>query len=226
MEVGEVSVNTDIETEVGGLGVVIVELAVAVAVEHDGAARLLVPRDHRVVAHHHTEVFLEEGRNRGTEAHLLDLIDLTEVVLVGTDGTVVIALDEELVTREFFQQVAGILALEKREVAKDVDCVALVYRTSPEVEQPLVVGLDVHRVGIRAVGRVLEDVRVTEMEVGGEVDLVCHIQNVLVRVFILTKVCIPPSGSIVGDDLWWAVSVPLFVFRVSFVIVVNGDATE
>ena len=114
----------------------------------------------------------------------------------------------------------------KREVAKDVDCVALVDRTSPEVEQPLVVGLDVHRVGIRAVGRVLEDVRVTEMEVGGEVDLVCHIQNVLVRVFILTKVCIPPSGSIVGDDLWWAVSVPLFVFQVSFVIVVNGDATE
>ena len=198
----------------------------AVAVEHDGAARLLVPRDHRVVAHHHTEVFLEEGRNRGTEAHLLDLIDLTEVVLVGTDGTVVIALDEELVTREFFQQVAGILALEKREVAKDVDCVALVDRTSPEVEQPLVVGLDVHRVGIRAVGRVLEDVRVTEMEVGGEVDLVCHIQNVFLLTFILTEICIPPSGSIVGDDLWWAISVPLFVFRVSFVIVFNGDATE
>lgn len=198
----------------------------AVAVEHDGAARLLVPRDHRVVAHHHTEVFLEEGRNRGTEAHLLDLIDLTEVVLVGTDGTVVIALDEELVTREFFQQVAGILALEKREVAKDVDCVALVDRTSPEVEQPLVVGLDVHRVGIRAVGRVLEDVRVTEMEVGGEIDLICQIQNVFLLTFILTEICIPPSGSIVGDDLWWAISVPLFVFRVSFVIVVNGDATE
>ena len=226
MEVGEVSVNTDIETEVGGLGVVIVELAVAVAVEHDGAARLLVPRDHRVVAHHHTEVFLEEGRNRGTEAHLLDLIDLTEVVLVGTDGTVVIALDEELVTREFFQQVAGILALEKREVAKDVDGVALVDSAVPEIEQPLVMSRDVHRVGKRALGRVFEDVCVTEMEVGGEVDLVCHIQNVLVRVFILTKVCIPPSGSIVGDDLWWAVSVPLFVFRVSFVIVVNGDATE
>ena len=114
----------------------------------------------------------------------------------------------------------------KREVAKDVDCVALVDRTSPEVEQPLVVGLDVHRVGIRAVGRVLEDVRVTEMEVGGEVDLVCHIQNVFLLTFILTEICIPPSGSIVGDDLWWAVSVPLFVFQVSFVIVVNGDATE
>ena len=147
-------------------------------------------------------------------------------MLVGTDGTVVIALDEELVAWEFFQQVAGILALEKREVAKDVDCVALVDRTSPEVEQPLVVGLDVHRVGIRAVGRVLEDVRVTEMEVGGEIDLICHIQNVFLLTFILTEICIPPSGSIVGDDLWWAISVPLFVFRVSFVIVFNGDATE
>ena len=72
------------------------------------------------------------------------MIDLTEVVLVGADGTVVIALDEELVAGEFLQQVAGILALEGREVAKDVDGVTLVDCASPEVEQPLIVSRDVH----------------------------------------------------------------------------------
>ena len=79
---------------------------------------------------------------------------------------------EELVAGEFFQQVAGLFALEKREVAKDVDGVLLIDHTSPEVEQLLVVGLDVHRVGIGSVGRVLEDVGMTEMEVGREVDLI------------------------------------------------------
>ena len=33
-------------------------------------------------------------------------------------------------------------------------------------------GVDIYRVGIRTIGRVLEDVRVTEMEVGGEIDLI------------------------------------------------------
>lgn len=99
VEVGKGAINADIEAEVGRQDVVIVELAVAMAVEHDRAARLLVPRDHRVVAHDHTEVLLQEGANGGAEAHLLDLVDLTEIVLVGADGTVVIALDEELVAR-------------------------------------------------------------------------------------------------------------------------------
>lgn len=102
MQVGDGSVDADIEAEVRRQGVVVIELTVAVAVEHDGAAGLLVPRDHRVVAHHHTEFFLQEGRDRWAETHLLDLVDLPEVVLVGTDGAVVIALDEELVVREFF----------------------------------------------------------------------------------------------------------------------------
>ena len=103
MEVGQGAVDTYIEAEVGRLGVVIVQLPVAVTVEHDGAAGLLVPRDHRVVTHHHTKVLLEEGCDGWTEAHLLDLIDLLEIAFVGTDGTVVIALDEELLAREFFE---------------------------------------------------------------------------------------------------------------------------
>ena len=154
-EVGEGAVDADIETEVGRLGVVVVELAMAMAVEHDGAAGLLVPRDHWVVAHHHTKVLFQEGRDRGAKTHLLDLIDLTEEVLVGADGPVVIALDEELVAGEFFQQVAVIFALEEREVAKDVDGVTLVDSASPEVEQPLVMGRDVYCVGIRALGECL-----------------------------------------------------------------------
>ena len=133
-EVGESSVDADIEAEVGRLSVVVIELAVAVAMEHDGAAGLLVPRHHRVVAHHHTKVLFQKGRDRGAETHLLDLIDLTEVVLVGADGPVVIALDEELVAGKFFQQVAGIFALEEREVAKNVDGVALVHCAAPEIE--------------------------------------------------------------------------------------------
>ena len=79
------------------------------------------------------------------------------------------------VAGELFQQVTGIFALEEGEVAKDVDGVALVDTASPEVEQPLVVGRDIHSVGIRALGRVLEDVGMTEMQVGREIDLVCHI---------------------------------------------------
>ena len=85
---------------------------------------------------------------------------------------VVVALDEELVAWELLKQMACGLALEEGEVAKDVDGVALIDRALPEVEQPLIVGLDVNRVGMRAIGRVLEDVRVTEMEVSREVDLV------------------------------------------------------
>ena len=172
MEVGEGAINADIEAEVGRLGIIVVELAVAVAVEHYGTAGFLVPRDHRVVAHHHTEVLLQEGGDRGAETHLLDLVDLLEVVLVGADGTVVIALNEELVAGELFQQVTGILALEEREVAKDVDGILLIDCTSPEVEQPLVVGRDIHSVRVRAFRRVLEDVGMTEMEVGSEIDLV------------------------------------------------------
>ena len=49
MEVGEGSVNADIKAEVGRLGVVFVEFAVTMAVEHDRATGLLIPRDHRVV---------------------------------------------------------------------------------------------------------------------------------------------------------------------------------
>ncbi len=112
-EVGEGAVDADIEAEVGRLSIVIVELAVAVAVEHDGAAGLLVPRDHRVVAHDHTKVLLQEGRDGGAEAHLLDLVDLLEIGLVGMDGAVVIAFDEELVAGELFLQMAGILALQE-----------------------------------------------------------------------------------------------------------------
>ena len=171
-EVGKGAVDADIEAEVGRLGVIIVELAMAMAVEHDGAARLLVPRDHRVVAHHHSEVLLQKGRDRRAETHLLDLVDLTEVVLVGADGTVVIALDEELVAGELLQQVAGVFALEEREVAKDVDSVVLVDCASPEVEQPLVMGRDIDRIRIRALGGMLEDVGMTEMQVGREKDLI------------------------------------------------------
>ena len=67
---------------------------------------------------------------------------------------------------------AGPFALEEREVAKDVDGVALVDSASPEVEQPLVMGRDIHRIRIRAFGRVLEDVGMTEMQVGREIDLI------------------------------------------------------
>ena len=171
-EVGEGTVDADIETEVGRLSVVFVKFAVAVAVEHDGSAGLLVPSDHRVVAHHHTKVLLQEGRHRGLEPHLLDLIDLTEVVLVGADGTVVIALDEELVAGEFLQQMPCFLALQKRQIPKDINCVTLIHRTLPQIQQPLIVSRDVHRVRKRALGGVLEDVGMTEMQIGREVNLV------------------------------------------------------
>ena len=171
-EVGQRPINSHVKAQIHRLGIVVVKLAVAVAMKHDGAAGFLVPRDHRVVAHHHTEVLFQKGRDGGAKTHLLDLVDLTEVVLVGADGTIVIALDEELVAWEFLQQVAGILALEEREVAKDVDGVALVDSAAPEVEQPLVMGRDVHRIRIRALGGMLEDVEMTEMEVGREVNLV------------------------------------------------------
>lgn len=152
MEVGEGTVDANVKAEVWRLDVVIVQFSVTMTVEHDGTTRLLVPRDHRVVAHHHTEIFLEERSDGGTEAHLLDLIDFLEIGLVGTNGTVVIAFDEELVTGELFEQMAGILAFQKCQVAKNIDSVALVDRASPEVQQPLVVRLDIDRVGIRAVG--------------------------------------------------------------------------
>lgn len=113
--------------------------------------------------------------SRGAETHLLNMVDLTEVVLVGADGPVVITLDEILVVRELLQQVTCVFALEEREVAKDVDSVALVDSAAPEVDQPLVVGRNVDRVGIQAFGRMLEDVGMTEMKVGREVNLVCHI---------------------------------------------------
>lgn len=157
-EVGEGAIDADIETEVGRLSVVLIQLAVAVAMKHDGAAGFLVPRDHRVVAHHHTKVLLQEGCDGGSETHLLDLVDLTEVVLVGADGPVVIALDEELVAGEFLQQMPCFLALQKRQIPKDINCVTLIHRTLPQIQQPLIVSRDVHRVRKRALGGVLEDV--------------------------------------------------------------------
>ena len=110
------------------------------------------------MAHHHTEVLLQKGRDRWAETHLLDLVDLLEVVLIGTDGAVVIALDEELVAGVLFQRMAGVIALEEGEIAKDVDGVALVDCAPPEVEQPFVVSRDINCVRIRPLGRVLEDV--------------------------------------------------------------------
>ena len=85
---------------------------------------------------------------------------------------------------ELLEQVPSILALQEGQVAKDVDGILLIDRASPEVGQPFVVRLDVHRVGKRAIGRVLEDVCVTEMEVGREIDLVFHIQNVFLFIFM------------------------------------------
>jgi len=53
---------------------------------------------------------------------------------------------------------AGVFTLEEGEVAKDVDGVALVDSTPPEVEQPFVVSRDINCVRIRPLGRVLEDI--------------------------------------------------------------------
>lgn len=53
---------------------------------------------------------------------------------------------------------AGVFTLEEGEITKDVDGVTFVHRAAPEVEQPLVVSRDINCVGIRPLGRVLEDV--------------------------------------------------------------------
>ena len=52
------------------------------------------------------------------------------------------------------------------------------------LRQQNVVGRDIHRVGIRALGRMLKDVGMTEMEVGSEIDL-GHNHLLFVRLPIL-----------------------------------------
>ena len=93
-----------------------VELAVAMAMEHDRAVRLLVPRDHRIMAQGELKILSKERACCRLDCQIEYLCRSLEIVRVCPYGTVVIALHEKLLSWKLFQQMTGIFALEECEV--------------------------------------------------------------------------------------------------------------
>ena len=100
--------------------VVLVELAVAMAMEHDGAIWLMIPCDHRIMAESQHKILRQERAGGRLDSQIEDLCRSLEIVGVCPYGTVVIALYEKLLSWKLFQQMTGIFALEECEVAENI----------------------------------------------------------------------------------------------------------
>ena len=87
------------------------------AMEHDRAVRLRVPRHHRIVAEWQLQILRQERAGGRLDSQIEDLYRSLEIVGVCPYGTVVIALYEKLLSWKLFQQMTGIFALEECEVA-------------------------------------------------------------------------------------------------------------
>ena len=95
----------------------LVELAVAMAMEHDGAMRLMIPCDHRIMAKGQLQILRQERAGGRLDSQIENLCRSLEIVGVCPYGTVVIALYKKLLSWKLFQQMTGIFAIEECEVA-------------------------------------------------------------------------------------------------------------
>lgn len=98
----------------------LVELAVAMAMEHDGAIWLMIPCDHRIMAESQHKILRQERAGGRLDSQIEDLCRSLEIVGVCPYGTVVIALYKKLLSWKLFQQMTGIFALEECEVAENI----------------------------------------------------------------------------------------------------------
>ena len=91
----EFSVYAYVETKVIWETVVLVELAVAMAMEHDGAMRLMIPCDHRIMAKGQLQILRQERAGGRLDGQIENLCRSLEIVEICPYWTVVIALYEK-----------------------------------------------------------------------------------------------------------------------------------
>ena len=85
----------------------LVELAVAMAMEHDGAIWLLVPCHHQIMAEGQLQILRQERAGGRLDSQIEDLCRSLEIVGICPYGTIVIALYEKLLSWKLFQQMTS-----------------------------------------------------------------------------------------------------------------------
>jgi len=165
---GKLPVYAYVESQVGLLAVIFVQLAVAMPVQHDRAVRLAVPCQQRIVAQVQHHVVHQSGAHTWTDRQVEYLCCGLEIVRVGFDRTVMVTGYEVFASGQFFQQMPGVFAFEECQIAENVNHVLLVHGRPPKVEQPGVVSRRIIMVGKRPVRLISGCVPVTEVQVGSK----------------------------------------------------------
>ena len=114
---GEFAIDPNVKTQVVREAVMLVQLTMAVTMEHNGSVWLLIPRDHRIMAESQHKILRQERAGGRLDSQIEYLCRSLEIIGVCPYGTVVIVLYEKLLSWKLFQQMTGIFALEECEVA-------------------------------------------------------------------------------------------------------------
>ena len=123
----QLTVYSHVEPQVGRLTVVLVQLAVAMPVQHDRAVGLAVPSQQWIVAQVQHHVLRQPGAHARTDRQVEYLCSGLEIVRVGFDRTIVVTSYEVFTSGQFLQQMPGVFAFEECQIAEDVDHILLVY---------------------------------------------------------------------------------------------------
>ena len=150
----------------------LVELAVAMTMEHDGAMRLMIPCDHRIMAEGQLQILRQERAGGRLDGQIENLCRSLEIVGICPYGTVMIALYKKLLSWKLFQKMTGIFALEECEVAENIHQVTLSDTGLPQVQHVLIVRLGIYLLSERTVWLVFQYVSVTKVKVCGKKYLV------------------------------------------------------
>ena len=124
------SVNSDIKPQVRRQFVVFVQLPMTLAMKHDAAIRFVIPCEHSIVAHREPECLIQERTSGLLDSYIKYLVYRREVIVTGTDASIMIPCHQMLPPGQLFMQMTGVFSFQKRQVSENVDIIPLVNAAS------------------------------------------------------------------------------------------------
>ena len=165
MKIRHRTVQADVESKVRGICIILIQCAVTMTMKHHGPLLLLIPGQHRIMAHHYLKDLFEKGIIIRLKPLLHELTNTLKLFSIRKNCVIMIPFNEILSPGQFLQQLTNCIFLITGQISKQINRISAINRSPPHVKQPRIVLRDILLPDKRSLIGMFQYTCVTEMKI-------------------------------------------------------------